>query len=74
MNDPSKNALADDGPPVDPGPSPQELASMDALMWWNGLAPMTPGQIFEMLKMMGQQGGAPAAPQPMSPMPMDQPF
>ncbi len=64
-----KNKLADDGPAPPPPPSPAEMASQMARDWWNGLAGIPPGQIMQMLKMMGQQGnGAPAAPMPPPPM------
>lgn len=51
--DTNKNKLADREPK---GPSPQEMASMMARNWWNGLAGIPPGQVFDMLKQMGQQG------------------
>ena len=53
-----KNKLADD-PSAPPPPSPAEMASQVARDWWNGLAGVPPGQIFEILKMMGQQQGVP---------------
>ena len=53
-DDPNKNRLADPSAPK--MPSPQEMASMEARNWWNGLAGVPPGQIFEILKAMSQQG------------------
>lgn len=55
--DPNKNKLADPDPDPEPkGPSPQEMATANALAWWNGLAGIPPGAIFDMLK---QQQGMP---------------
>ncbi len=65
--DDSRNPLGDPGPQDEPlslrkadpepkGPSPQEMATANALAWWNGLAGIPPGQIFDMLK---QQQGMP---------------
>lgn len=51
--DDNKNKLAAE-PAAPPMPSPQEMASMQALAWWSGLAGIPPGQIFDMLKQ--QQG------------------
>lgn len=51
--DPNKNKLADPAPQE---PSQDEIATSIARNWWNGLAGVPPGQIFEMLRMMGQQG------------------
>ncbi len=54
---PDQNKLADPAEPkMPPPPSPQEMATMNALQWWNGLAGIPPGQIFDMLKQQQQQG------------------
>ncbi len=57
---PDRNKLAD---PAEPQmPSPQEMAQMAARQWWNGLAGMPPGEVMNMLRMMGQQGPPPGIP------------
>ena len=50
-----KNKLAGDEPAAPPMPSPAEMATANALAWWNGLAGIPPGQIFDMLKQQQMQ-------------------